>query len=314
MTAHTGTEIPSGFVPLNIPAGKFLAENGPLYGRVEDGHISLGMQIGVPHTNVGGICHGGMSMTFADTQLVIGSMARLDNYAPLMTVNTCVDFVRPGIVGGWFQGETKVIRATRNLVFAESMISIDGELALRASGVLRRTDYDPFKPENLFRDEPSEPAAVKGESNPPEDFRLANIPGPFLAVNGPLHAHLEGNNLRLGLRIEDRHCNTSGWCHGGTMMTFADVQMGVGTMINTGETNFMPTMHMSTDFVVPVRAGAWLVGETDVTRMTRNMAFSTCILSVDGEPVARSSSVNKRTTAGIKVVTPASIFDFSESA
>jgi uncharacterized protein (TIGR00369 family) len=309
VTAALQSDIADGFRPLNVPEGKFLAENGVIYGRHDGGEIHLGMKISEQHTNAGGICHGGMSMAFADTQLVLGAMAKLDDYSPLMTVNTCVDFVRPGIVDGWFQGEAKVIRATRNLVFAESMITVDGELAMRCSGVLRRTDFDPFDPAQLFQDTAPAVIGQQGEANPPEGFALGNIPGPVLAVNGPLHVHLDGNNLRLGLRIEDRHCNSSGWCHGGTLMMFADVQMGVGTMFKTGEFNFMPTMHMSTDFAVPVKAGAWLVGETEVTRMTRNMAFSNCLLSVDGDLVVRSSGVNKRTSKSFDVVTPETIFD-----
>jgi uncharacterized protein (TIGR00369 family) len=309
VTAQSQLDIADGFRPLNVPDGKFLSQNGVIYGRHNGDDIQLGLKIGEQHTNVGGICHGGMSMAFADTQLVLGAMAKLDDYSPLMTVNTSVDFVRPGVVDGWFRGETKVIRATRNLVFAEAMIYVDDELAMRCSGVLRRTDFDPLDPTQLFTDTAPTFIGDKGLSNPPEGFRLANVPGPVLDVNGPYHAHLEGNNLRLGLRIEDRHCNTAGWCHGGTLMMFADVQMGIGTMFKTDEFNFMPTMHMSTDFAVPVKAGAWLVGETEVIRMTRNMAFSTCLLSVDGDLVVRSSGVNKRTAKSFDVVSPQTIFD-----
>jgi uncharacterized protein (TIGR00369 family) len=305
-------DVPEGFRPLTIPTGKFLAENGPIYGHVEGRDVRLGMKIGVQHANVADICHGGMSMTFADTQLVVGAMHLLGDYAPLMTINTTVDFVRPGIVGSWLTGETRLIRATRNLVFAEALLKVDGELAVRCSGILRRTDYDPFDPDLMFTDEVTEILGEQGSPNPPEGFEPVHVPGPFLHVNGPLHGHLEDNNLRLGLRIEDRHCNSSGWCHGGTMMMLADVQMGIGTMFLSENYSFMPTMHMSTDFAVPVRAGAWLVGETQIMRLTRNIAFSTCLLTVDGEPVVRSSSVNKRSSSSIEVVTPQTIFNLPD--
>jgi uncharacterized protein (TIGR00369 family) len=307
--SETSTDIPDGYRPMNVPEGKFLAENGPIYGWQDGDDIHLGMRIGEQHTNAGGICHGGMSMAFADAQLVAGAMAKMDDYTPLATINTCVDFVRPGIVGGWFRGETKIIRSTRNLVFAEAMIFVDDELAMRCSGVLRRLKFEPFDPDLMFQDIAPGYVGLRGESDPPEGFHLANIPGPVLDINGPLHVHLEDRNLRLGLRIEERHCNSSGVCHGGILMMFADVQQGVGTMFKAEEFNFMPTMHMSTDFAVPVRVGSWLVGETEVIRMTRNMAFSSCILSVDGVPVVRSSGVNKRTSKSFDVATPKTIFD-----
>ena len=306
------SELTEAFRPLNVPAGKFLAENGPFHGRLIGDELHLDLEIGPQHANAADICHGGMMMTFADTQLVLGAMARLGDYTPLMTINTSVDFVRPGIIGHRLSGVTKLIRATRNLVFAEALLEVDGELAVRCSGVLRRTSADPFDPAELFLDDAVQIHGHKGEADAPENFRPVQVPGLFLEVNGPLHGHLDGNNLRLGLRIEDRHCNASGYCHGGTMMMLADVQMGIGTMFHSRVYNFMPTMHMSTDFAAPVRAGDWLVGETRVTRMTRNMAFSSCILSVDGEPVVRASGVNKRGAASFDVVTPETLFKLSD--
>ena len=301
-----------GFRPLNIPSGNFLAENGSFLGLLDGDVFRLGLHITPSHANVGNICHGGMLMTIAETQLVMGAMARLDDFRPLMTVNTSNDFVRPGIMDGWVTGETVVIRATRNLVFAECLLYVDGELALRASGVLRRTDFPAYDREKLFLEDAPQPLLQQGDVNPPEGFAPANIPGEFLVRNGPLHASLENNNLCLGLRIEDRHCDGSGFCHAGNMMMFADVQLALGSMFKSDEFNFMPTMHMSADFVAPVRPGAWLSGETEHIRSTRNMVFSTCILSVDSEPVVRASAINKRTSKSFDVVTHDSIFDISD--
>ena len=308
------SNLPDDFRPLNFPVGRFLAENGPILGRRDGKDIQLGLQVGPQHGNAGGICHGGMSMALADTQLVLGAMAQLDNWSPLMTINTCVDFVRPGLIGSCFRGETKVIRATRNLVFAEAMLYLDGELAMRCSGVLKRTSFEPYEPDHLFLDAPEAHPGERGDPAAPEGFRPVHIPGPFLVVNGPLHGQLDGDILRLGLRIEDRHCNSAGVCHAGTLMTFADVQMGIGMMFRTDEYGFKPTMHMSTDFAVPVKPGAWLVGETSVMRMTRNVAFSSCLLTVDGEVVVRSAGVNKRIADAPAVLSAETLFILPEPA
>ena len=136
-------------------------------------------------------------------------------------------------------------------------------------------------------------AAVPSGLERPEGFTRLRLPGPFVDVNGPFLARFDEGRLRLGLRLEDRHCNAGGICHGGMLATFADLQIAIGIVVQSGLRAFLPTVSLSVDFVAPGRAGDWVEGETEVVRVTRNLAFGSCILSAGDAPLARASAVYK---------------------
>jgi uncharacterized protein (TIGR00369 family) len=298
----------AGFRPLSAPEGRFLAEHGPFMGRLDGDVFRLGLRIEDVHANAGDIAHGGLLMAFADSQMVVGAMHRLQDFGQLVTVNMTVDFVRPGTVGGWLEGGTTIVRATRNLVFVETMLTVDGETALRVSGILKRSNSPALDPDEILTDDVAAKSGERGDPKPPAGYRPVNIPGGFLLAIGPLHGQLDGDLFRFGLRIEERHCNVAGLCHGGTLMTVADMQLGPGSMFRTGNFRFKPTMHFSCDFVSSAREGDWLYGETNVIRMTRNMLFSETMLYVEGEPVMRASGINKIVKHDFELISPDAIF------
>jgi acyl-coenzyme A thioesterase 13 len=57
----------------------------------------------------------------------------------------------------------------------------------------------------------------------PEGFR--ELPGlsPFNALVGPLYERRVDENLSLGLRVEAKHTNSRGICHGGVLATLVRV-------------------------------------------------------------------------------------------
>jgi uncharacterized protein (TIGR00369 family) len=130
----------------------------------------------------------------------------------------------------------------------------------------------------------------------PAGFRPMQLgANPFLQVNGPLHGKLDGQQFVLGLRIERRHCNPAGYCHGGMLLTFADMTLIFGSNVQSGVHRYMTTVNLSTDFIRAAPEGGWLEGRTQVLRITRNLVFSQALLSVDGELAARISGILKPT-------------------
>ena len=127
----------------------------------------------------------------------------------------------------------------------------------------------------------------------PAGFSRLHLPGPFVDINGPLLARYTDGKFRIGVRLEERHCNAAGICHGGMHATFADLQIAIGIVDQADVRAFLPTINLSLDYVAPGRIGDWLEGETEVIRTTRNLAFGSCILSVDGTPLVRASAVCK---------------------
>lgn len=129
-------------------------------------------------------------------------------------------------------------------------------------------------------------------SEVPEGFHLLDLPAsPFVIANGPFHGKWEGERFVLGMRIDEKHCNVAGVCHGGMIMTMADMLLTVGSNIQANLSRFLPTISMTCDFLAPVNRGEWIEGRVDVLRTTRNLVFSDGILCVGGEPVARASAI-----------------------
>lgn len=127
----------------------------------------------------------------------------------------------------------------------------------------------------------------------PEGFKKFDIYMGFIGTTGPLYVKYEDEQAFCGLRIDEKHCNIAKICHGGMLMTFADMQLGIGSQVVTKVNRFLPTVHMSCDFVAPAPIGAWLEGRTEVIKQTRKTIFATCILTADGENVFSASGIMK---------------------
>ena len=130
-------------------------------------------------------------------------------------------------------------------------------------------------------------------TNTPEGFVL--FPGTmgFIDTTGPLMVKLFDGGANLGLWVEEKHCNPAKICHGGMLMTIADMQLGLGSQAALGLRKFLPTIQMNCDFVAPAQMGTWLEGRTEVTRKTRRMIFATCKLTADGITVFSGSGIMK---------------------
>jgi len=128
----------------------------------------------------------------------------------------------------------------------------------------------------------------------PDGFRLLKTNGGFFEFVGPVYARLDEGTMSLGFRVEKQHANPVGICHGGMLMTVADMQLGFGSLAGLRVWEFYPTINMTSDFVAPAKLGDWVHGEAEVIRATRNLVFASCVLMVGDEPVMRASGVLKR--------------------
>lgn len=128
---------PAPFRRLDLEKNGFIEANGPLYGKREGERLVLGFRVEPRHCNPRNVCHGGMLMTFCDMALALGANFQADLARFLPTVSLTTDFVAPAPLGSWVEGRTDVVRVTRNLVFAQTMVSADGANVVRASGILK---------------------------------------------------------------------------------------------------------------------------------------------------------------------------------
>ncbi len=130
--------IPDGFKPLaHVPDGLFTDTNGPLYRKREADRFVLGMRVERRHCNPTLICHGGMLMTFVDMAMVMTAIyqGRLANFLP--TVSLTADFLAAAPLGSWIEARTDLLNQTRNMVFAQCLVTNDGKPVTRASAVFK---------------------------------------------------------------------------------------------------------------------------------------------------------------------------------
>lgn len=137
---------------------------------------------------------------------------------------------------------------------------------------------------------------VPSATDIPPGFRPIPMGGPFMRHNGPFYGRLEGNRLLFGFRVEERHCNPMKNCHGGMLASFADMLMPCAALYQetVPERRFLPTISLQIDYISPAPLGAWVQGEADVLRRTRNMLFAHGLVRADGVLAMRVSGVFKQ--------------------
>lgn len=123
----------------------------------------------------------------------------------------------------------------------------------------------------------------------PERFELLDVGSGFDAAFGKVY--VERTEHRMGFRVAECHTNPFGVCHGGAMATFADTQLMAYFVVLGEGREIIPTINLSIDYLAPVPLGAWVEASVTLVKRTRTMLFTQAIMTVDGEPVARSSAI-----------------------
>lgn len=132
------------------------------------------------------------------------------------------------------------------------------------------------------------------EQDIPDGWGRLPFDSGFIGVNGPLYARHDGEALRLGFRVEERHCNPMGMCHGGWLASFADMQLPFAARAQGGlAMHFLPTISLSVDYLAPAKLGAWVEGRTEVLKRTKRLVFAQMTATADGEICLRADGTFK---------------------
>ena len=129
----------------------------------------------------------------------------------------------------------------------------------------------------------------------PEGFEPGRFGGGFIAANGPLYLKKLERGIVLGFRVEPRHCNPMGVCHGGMISTFCDMLLPISAhhLAKDLAQRFLPTISLQVDYLAASPLGAWLQGEAQLLRSTRSLVFMQGVVTADGQTVARTSGIFK---------------------
>ena len=103
----------------------------------------------------------------------------------------------------------------------------------------------------------------------------------------PSYRRLEGDSVSIGLLVEQHHGNLLGICHGGVLMTLADVAAATGVHVARGVLSGNPTINLSVDFISAARLGQWIQADVQQVTVKRRFAFASGVIVNRDGVVAR---------------------------
>jgi uncharacterized protein (TIGR00369 family) len=124
----------------------------------------------------------------------------------------------------------------------------------------------------------------------PEGFRAIPRLSPFNALVGPLYERRSGDEVSIGVRIEEKHANSRGICHGGLLATVADLALGYAMLAKIGGKSFV-TAHLAIDYAGAARIGDWIESAVEIQRMGSRLAFANGYLLCGESRIVRASAI-----------------------
>ena len=125
----------------------------------------------------------------------------------------------------------------------------------------------------------------------PAGFKVLPILDGFIGHNGPIYVRNDPRPV-FGFRVKPHMCNVAGTCHGGWIASILDMVMPISIRLRDGmERNFLMTVNLSVDYLSGAREGDWVEGRAELLKRTKRMFFVQGLLTIDGEPIARGSSI-----------------------
>ncbi|SEJ83125.1 Thioesterase superfamily protein [Marinovum algicola] len=130
----------------------------------------------------------------------------------------------------------------------------------------------------------------------PEGFIPMPPIGHFESLLGTLYGKRNGDGMRMGFRVAQRHINAHGTCHGGMLATFADMcAYSMRVAADLRETS-VPTASLSLEYLRPAVLGDWVEAECELMRKGRTLIVWRATLTVKDKPVVIATSTNVATT------------------
>ncbi len=117
---------------------------GPYYAKAQDGvHQGLGLRIQEKHLNKLRVAHGGVLMTLADNAFGDALLNSYDHPVSFVTVSMNTEFLRPARLDDWVEAHVQVLRKGRRMLFADCMLTIEGQRVMHASAVMALVEPRP---------------------------------------------------------------------------------------------------------------------------------------------------------------------------
>lgn len=122
----------------------------------------------------------------------------------------------------------------------------------------------------------------------PEGFEELPAGLGFTDVLRPVYRK-QGDPPAIGIFVREPHTNLLNICHGGVLMTLADV--GAAWAINSarGEALPAPTLNLGFDFIAAAREGDWIEARADRVVVKKRVGFSSGVITSGDRVICRFS-------------------------
>ena len=120
------------------------------------------------------------------------------------------------------------------------------------------------------------------------------LAGPhFHAAAGPYWVRREDGQRIVGLLGEERHGNGYvGTIHGGVLMTFADIALGMG-VVDAADTRDCVTLQLQMQFAATAPIGSFLTCRPELVRRTSQVVFMRGLIMAGERTVASADGIWK---------------------
>ena len=89
----------------------------------------------------------------------------------------------------------------------------------------------------------------------------------------PCYRKVVGDSASFGMVVREQHCNSMGRCHGGVLMTLADITAASGVNLARGKLAGSPTLNLAVDFISGGRLGQWIQADVQQVSIKRRFGF-----------------------------------------
>jgi acyl-coenzyme A thioesterase PaaI-like protein len=130
--------MPAGYTP-HFRKSPLTEPWEPLFSKVENATVVLGVRVRDPHCNGKGFLHGGLIAALANNAMGLSvievlSQESTDRARSGSTVSLTVDFLAPA---AWLEFVPRVLKVGANIAFTDCLVLADGEPIARGNAVFR---------------------------------------------------------------------------------------------------------------------------------------------------------------------------------
>jgi acyl-coenzyme A thioesterase 13 len=129
------------------------------------------------------------------------------------------------------------------------------------------------------------------EDEIPDGFALPAGSSAFVGLVGPVYERWVEGAYHLGLRVEEKHTNRRGFCHGAVLALLADVELGRVIGYTRQPRLETVTVNLDLGYMAPARRGDWLEAVAQVDRIGTRLAYSSGFILANGQAVARVAGI-----------------------